>query len=118
MDNFKSISGVNLNRNVVKRLKQEFKNWSMFSVGKTKTNVTPNGGIHYTGKQIETNCISFEIRKGNAYIIISLFEYPKGVVFHTHIFLPDIEKRNTSGWVEVVTPVYEKVKQILEEVGK
>lgn len=118
MENFKSISGVKITRSVVKELKKEFKNWSMFSAGKTKTNVTPSGGIHYSGKQIETNCISFEIRRGNAYVMISLFEYPKGVVFHTHIFLPDIEKRNKDGWITVLTPVYEKVKEILEKSGK
>ena len=118
MENFKSITNVKLNKSVVTTLKKEFNNWSAFSVGKTRTHVTPNGGIHYTGKLTETNCISFEIKRGGTYIMISLFEYPKGVVFHAHIFYPDVDKRSKDGWTNVLVPIYESIKTILEDKGK
>ena len=113
MEGFPSFKGAKLNASVAKKLQNHFKNWSMFTIGKTKTHITPNGGIHFSGKLTETMAISFEIKRGNAYIMISLFEYPKGVVFHAHIYYPDISRKNDDEWKKVLDVVYNETKSVL-----
>ncbi|MCF7927052.1 MAG: hypothetical protein K9L74_05705 [Candidatus Izimaplasma sp.] len=108
------IKNVKLTRKVIKQLKNKYK-WSSFTMGRAKMTVTPSGGIHSSGKTKETQAISFEIKKGTGYIMISLFEYPKGVTFHAHVSINDMDKKNKSSWFDVVEPVYNEIKEILEE---
>jgi len=114
MEGFPSIKGAVLDKNTVRRIQKLYPSWSMFSVGKTKTRITPSGGIHFSGKETNTNCLSFEIKRGGGYIMISLFEYPKGLVFHAHIYYTDLDKRSKDGWNKVLQPIYEEIKNILE----
>ena len=46
--------------------------------------------------------------------MISLFEYPKGLVFHAHIYYPDVERRNKEEWKKVIQIVYDELKQAIE----
>lgn len=114
MDGFPSIKGAKLTNKNIKILSKEF-NWSMFTVGKTKTSITPSGGIHFSGKLTITEAVSMEIRKGGVYIIISLFEYPKGVVFHSHIYFPHIDKKSKSDFSKIIQEIYVQVSKILKE---
>ncbi|MFW6242587.1 MAG: hypothetical protein ACOC2W_00345 [bacterium] len=108
------IKDVKLSRKVIKQLKNKYK-WSSFTMGRAKMTVTPSGGIHSSGKEKETQAISFEIKRGNGYIMISLFEYPKGVTFHGHISINDMDKKNKSSWFDVLEKEYDIIKKILEE---
>lgn len=108
------IKDVKLTRKTIRNLKSKYK-WSSFTMGRAKMSVTPSGGIHSSGKTKETQAISFEIRRGGGYIMISLFEYPKGVTFHAHISINDMDKKNQSSWTNVVEDVYDEVKKILED---
>ena len=113
MKGYPPIQGVKLNSETIKRLRDYFSGWSIFTAGKTKISITPSGGVHYTGSTIITNAVSFEIRRGNAYIMITLLEYPKGVIVHMHIFYPDINKYSSNIWDKIISKVYEEVKNVL-----
>lgn len=115
MEGFPSIKGAKIDASLVRKLKNSFKGWSMFSVGKTKTHVTPSGGIHFSGAPTLTNSISFEIKRGGTYLMISLFEYPKGLVFHAHVYYPDIERKSKDDWKKTISLIYEEIKKISEE---
>lgn len=109
---FEPIKNVKLTNSVAKKLKNKYK-WSSFAIGKASMSVTPQGGIHSSGKKTLTKSISFEIRRGNGYIMISLFEYPKGVVFHAHVSVNDMDKKNKDSWTKTIEPIYEEIKDIL-----
>ncbi len=108
------IKDVKLTSKVIRQLKAKYK-WASFTTGKAKMTVTPSGGIHSSGKLVYTQAVSFEIKRGQGYIMISLFEYPKGIVFHAHISINDMDKKNRSSWFDVVEPVYNEIKDILEK---
>lgn len=113
MEGFPSLKGAKIDSKTAKKLQDKFKNWSMFSVGKTKTHITASGGIHFSGVPTITTSITFEIRRAGTYLMISLFEYPKGLVFHAHIYYPDVDKKSKADWNKVIQTVYEEVKQAL-----
>lgn len=54
--------------------------------GKTWVYVTKTGGVHYTGTKTETKAISFELSINKSYLVVLLYEYPKGVI--VHFFIP------------------------------
>ena len=114
MEGFPSIKGAKIDKNLAKKLQNYFKSWSMIAVGKTRTHITPAGGIHYTGKETMTNSISFEVKRGGGYVMVSLFEYPKGLVFHAHIYFSDMDRKTKDGWEKVLKSLYEEVKKLLE----
>ena len=118
MSGFPSIKGVRIDKELVKKLQKKFPNWSMFSVGKTKTNITDSGGIHFSGTPTITNSISFEIKRGKTYIIVSLFEYPKGLVFHAHVYFPDVDAKTKDGWKTIIDKIYSEVNDAISEGGK
>ena len=115
MEGFPSIKSAKITPKSAKKIKDTFKNWSMFSVGKTRTHITPSGGIHFSGKLTETTALTFEIKRGGGYIMISLFEYPKGVVFHAHVYYSDLERKSKQEWGKVIEQIYNEVKTIFEE---
>jgi hypothetical protein len=108
MEGFGPIYNIKLTDDIVQKLKNHFK-WTMFTEGVALVHETPSGGVHYTGKAKYNKAISFEVTRGGTYIIVSLFEYPKGVILHTHIFWPQISKANK----EVIRKIYEEVKYVL-----
>lgn len=106
MEGFVSFKNVKITDELVNTLKTKL-NWSIFTVGKSKTHVTKYGGVHYSGKLTFFPAVIFEIRRDNAYIMVSLLEYPKGIIMHVHIYYPDIKKK--SDWKQTVEKVYKEI---------
>lgn len=112
MESFPTIKGAKLTPSIVKNIKNYFK-WSAFTVGKTKMNITPTGGVHSSGKLTMTEAVMFEIIRFGTYIVVALYEYPGGVIFHSHISWVSIDKKNINDWKVVIEKVYNEVKTIL-----
>jgi hypothetical protein len=109
MKDFPPIRNVKLTDEIISKLRNYF-NWSSFCVGKAKVSLTKQGGVHYTGKSTLTNSISFEITRGGIYVMVSLFEYTNGVIFHAHIYYPQISKLQP----DTIVKLYNEVKGLLE----
>ena len=110
MKDFSPIKNIKLDSKTIEKIKNHF-NWSSFCIGKNKVSITKTGGVHYSGKQTLTNSISFEVTRSNTYIMVSLFQYPGGVIFHAHIYYPQISKLNPDSIVKL----YNEVKDLLEQ---
>lgn len=113
MSKYPSIKNVKLTNTAINKLKTYFK-WSSFTEGKTITNITPQGGIHYTGKKTITNAVFLEIKRKRIYVVISLYEYPKGVVFHVYFPYPKVtEYSKIELETNIIEPLYLKITEIL-----
>ena len=112
MEDFVSFKGAKITDKLVEDLRTNFK-WTIFTIGKAKTHVTKYGGVHYSGQLTYFPVVSFEIKRGGSYLMITLMEYPKGVILHIHIYYPDIKKR--SDWKSLVESVYMEVGEYIKE---
>lgn len=104
-----TIQNGRLNNTTIKRLSKHFK-WSSFSIGQTKTNVTPSGGIHYTGKEMKTTSVSMEIKRRGMYYTFNIFSYPKGVIVHPFVPFP-VEHSKIS--VSDIDQIVEEIRVIV-----
>jgi hypothetical protein len=111
MKGFPPLKGVKLNKETISKIKSYFK-YTMFFEGVAIASISKSGGIHYTGVRTKEPGIAFEVIRGGIYIMVVLFEYPHGLVFHSHIYLPDIDK--VSGMDPRVVKLYSEVKNLLE----
>jgi hypothetical protein len=112
---FQPIQDVKLSRKVIDKIKRKYK-WAIFTIGSAKMSVTRSGGIHSSGRETEQKSIFFELKRGGGYIGISLLEYPKGVVFHSYVSINDMDKKNKISWEgDIIKPLYEDIKNILQE---
>jgi len=83
-----TISGGKLTNDTLDLIKKAFGNrLTAIASGITWVSVTPSGGVHYTGKRTEMKCIFFELKVSRGYVVVALYEYPKGVI--VHFFDPD-----------------------------
>lgn len=111
MKGFPPFKGVKLDKKIISKIKSHFR-WSMFFVGESITSLTPSGGIHYSGKSTKTPAIAWEVRRGGRYWMCELFQYPKGLILHMHVFLPDAQ--GISPMDVTAVKLYSEVKNILE----
>lgn len=93
----------------LKDLLKEKLNIMMFSEGTAIIHITPFGGVHSSGEPRETKCVSFEVQMGRIYYMISLVEYPKGVIFHVHVFYQHMGKEK----IDHIDMIYSEIKKIL-----
>lgn len=108
------IKNVKLTRKVVDKLKRKYK-WSVFTIGRAKMSVTPSGGIHSSGKQVDSKSIFFEVKRKSTYVGICLIEYPNGVVFHSYVSINDMDGQSSSKLTDsIVKPIYEEITEILK----
>ena len=111
MKDFPPIHDIKLTSDIINKVKSHFK-WSSFTVGESVVSVTPSGGVHYTGSRTLYPSISFEIIR-KVYIMVSLFEYPKGIIIHFHIYYPQIKNLSESELQVVTTKLYSEIKNLL-----
>lgn len=112
MEGYPPFIGAKLSSSNVNKIKRYFK-WSMFTEGDAIVSETRTGGVHYTGSKTRRKAVSFEVIRKNTYVVIVLFEYKKGVIFHTHIFFPQVSKRSSSILELITTGLYNEVKNLL-----
>ena len=85
------LRGGKLTTTKIKKLREVFgKNLTAIAVGKTWVSVTKTGGVHYTGKRVEKRALFFEVAKGGKYMVVAIYEYPKGLI--VHFFNPTNQK--------------------------
>jgi len=113
MKGYGPLYGVKLTPDIVQKLRSHFK-WTMFTEGVALVHETPTGGVHYTGVPKHNKAVSFEVVRDGVYVIVSLFEYPKGTILHTHIFSPQLSKAKDS----TTGKIYEEVKKLLAVESK
>ena len=113
MKNYPSFQNKKLNAELIHNIKKLFPNYTQFAIGTAKLKITENGGVHYSGVLKESNCINFELPIGNNKIIISMIEYPKGLLFHAHIYLPNIEDNSYNKLSNQVNIIYNKIKEVI-----
>jgi len=112
MKDFPSLKG-KLDNSTILKIKDHFKT-TIFNYGTCIMHETPTGGIHYTGTLTKRPSLSFEIVRSKIYIMITLNEYVKGIVFHVHIYYPHIDKIDETLLKNTVTRVYDEVKKVVE----
>jgi len=79
-----TLRGAKLNEEKAKRIQKEIK-YTAIGWGHTFVHVTPSGGVHYTGKETKTNALFIELAASQGqYVLVALFEYPKGVIMHIY----------------------------------
>ena len=93
----------------IRELRRVFeRSLSAIAVGKTWISVTKTGGVHHTGRRVEKRALFFEIAKGGKYLVVAIYEYPKGVI--VHFFNPTEQKSFTT---EEKNEILKQLKEIL-----
>ncbi len=98
-------------KNVSEQLMKIY-NWTSFCIGKNKVRTTPSGGVHYTGKEIILEACSFEITYKRTYYMISLFEYPKGIMVHIHVDVNQLDKASDGDVLEIYNNLVNHIENI------
>ena len=98
----------------VAQLKSHFK-WTSFCVGENVVHVTPSGGVHWSGKAEIYPAVMFEVTRKNTYFIVHLNQYPNGVIFHLHVFIPQIGKIDDAQKEAVAQSLYTEVQKIISK---
>jgi len=112
MKDFPPVKDAKLTPSVISKLKSYFK-VTMFSEGEATISVSKTGGVHYTGVRQSTKCVNFEVMRNHVYFMVTLIEYPKGVIIHIHVFLPHLSKMSGESDPRAVK-LYSEVKNILQ----
>jgi len=103
-----TIRGGRLTKENITKLTKSFK-WSAFTIGQTRLNITKTGGVHFSGESKLMKAVSIEIPKNKTYIVINLFEYPKGVLFHPFIpFNNVIDKTKLEDSIQEIMKITKK----------
>lgn len=98
----------------IAELKSYFK-WTSFCVGENVVHVTPSGGVHWSGKAQIYPSVMFEVTRKNTYFIVHLNQYTQGVIFHLHVFLPQLNKISNEQKEEVAKTLYDEVQKIISK---
>lgn len=109
MEGYPSFKGLKLDNRVKDLIKSNFKIIS-YCEGQTKANFTNEGGVFYTGTPTITKSIMFELQSVS-YIVIQLYEYPKGLVFHAFIDLRGFNK-GQEFWDKTTRKIYDKLSEL------
>ena len=95
----------------VRELRRVFeKNLSAIAMGKTWISITKTGGVYYTNRKVEKRALFFEIAKGGRYLVVAIYEYPKGLIVH---FFNPTEQRSFSA--EERNEVLKQLKEIFAD---
>ncbi len=109
MKEFPSIKDVKLTHKIINQLKGYFK-WATFCEGISKISETKSGGVYGPGETKLTKTVTFEIKRNNAYVMITLIEYKFGLIFHAHSYFPHMNRVN----IDTIKKIYLEVIKILK----
>jgi len=103
-----TLQGATLTKKKAEEIQQRIE-YTSIGWGHTFVHVTPSGGVHYTGKATKTNALFIELPAGRGqYILVVLYEYPKGVIMHIYETKPNVHTRAQHAITEIINILKEK----------